>query len=382
MSKVRGRLGVDVFDAAVTRLYAEYSVGHRIIVGISGGKDSTVTLEVAIIAAGMAGRLPVEACIQDEEAAYPGTYEYVERVAQRTGEVKVDWLVCNQPMLNKFNRGDPYWWVFDDRIDPEQWMRRPPSWARVIPDKSMYTMINPRTFPVDSERGQRLYACVGLRTAESVNRKFAVFGSGGHIAKPNSVGAWKLRPVYDWEDSDVWRAINENGWDYNKAYDVFCRAGMRGKDLRIGPPTMTFAALKCLRVAAQAWPNWFDRLCTRCPGTRLAVNFGLKALTPQRKAGETWQQVFERECISKAVPWIRERAEKVRDKVLERHAVHSTVAFPEVKSCYLCNPNGFGSWRVLAMKMFDGNPFSMGTHLLKDVPPEFFRPGAGQWEVA
>jgi len=380
MSKVRGKLGMEVFDASVKRLYDEYAAGHRIVVGISGGKDSTVTLELAVIAAGMAGRLPVEACIQDEEAAYPGTYEYVEQLAQRTDEVKVDWLVCNQAMVNKFNRGNPYWWVFDPQLDPGEWMRKPPSWARTIPDKSMYTMINPRTFPV--AEGQRLYACIGLRTSESVNRKFAVFSSGGHIAKPNSAGAWKLRPIYDWEDGDIWRAIKESKWAYNPAYDVFCRAGMRGKDLRIGPPTMAFAALKCLRVAAQAWPTWFDRLCQRCHGTRMAVNFGLRALTPQRKAGETWEQVFTRECIDKAVPWIRERSEFLRNRILTKHSSHSTAPFPEVKPCYLCNYQGFGSWRVMAMKMFDGNPFSMGSHLLKDVPPEFFRAGAGDWEVA
>ena len=40
--------------------------------------------------------------VPDEEIAYPGTYEFLERTAERK-EVKLDWLSMQQPMINIFN---------------------------------------------------------------------------------------------------------------------------------------------------------------------------------------------------------------------------------------------------------------------------------------
>ena len=44
-------LGINAFDAAVQRLTALYLAGDRVVVALSGGKDSTVCLELAILAA-------------------------------------------------------------------------------------------------------------------------------------------------------------------------------------------------------------------------------------------------------------------------------------------------------------------------------------------
>ena len=68
-------LGVNVFDAAVQRLTALYRAGHRVVVALSGGKDSTVCLELAVLAARECDRLPVEAFFVDEEVSVPGVAE-------------------------------------------------------------------------------------------------------------------------------------------------------------------------------------------------------------------------------------------------------------------------------------------------------------------
>ena len=73
-------LGLNVFDQAIDRLVKEYKDGHRIVVSFSGGKDSTVCLELCIIAATMTNRLPVDVVMRDEEIMHPGTYEYCERI--------------------------------------------------------------------------------------------------------------------------------------------------------------------------------------------------------------------------------------------------------------------------------------------------------------
>lgn len=372
----RKMLATDVFDAAVVRLLRLYQEGHRLVVSFSGGKDSTVLLETAIIAATSAGRLPVEVIMRDDEIAFPGTIEFCERTYRRP-EVKMTWLVQNQPVINIFNRKAPYWWVFDPQLTPDKWVCQPPEFATYEKTLCIDAMTIPDRFP--PPEGKNLYACIGLRTQESRGRFFGLFSSGGYVTKPNKYGVRNARPIYDWSDSDVWRGIKENGWDYNHAYDTFFSMGVKAKGLRIGPPTMTSGGIKLLMLAAKAWPVWFDKVCERCPGVRTAAMFGDRAITPNRRLGESWEATFQRECIDRAPEWIAERAKKCRDSVISAHTRHATTPLPEADSCVTCGGN-IGSWKNLTTIMFAGDPFSLKTSwILPYVEPEYFRAGSGTW---
>ena len=156
MSKRRS-LGADVFTMAYDRLYRLYADGHRVLVSVSGGKDSTVIMELAIMAARDAGRLPVEVATRDEEIMLPGTFEYLERVAERTDEVSFHHVIQAQPCLNLFSRSDPYWWTFDDRVEPDAWVRKPPSYAYQVPELEISHLATAARFPAEpGGRGQRL----------------------------------------------------------------------------------------------------------------------------------------------------------------------------------------------------------------------------------
>jgi predicted phosphoadenosine phosphosulfate sulfurtransferase len=375
----RLKLGLNVFDMALKRMVEEYEAGHRVVVSISGGKDSGVCLELAVMAAELTGNLPVDACTRDEEIAYPGTYEYLERVHERD-DVNLVWLVANQPIPNAFDREAPYWWVFDPLLDPDDWVRQPPPYAIHTPELNIEAMVTKALFPVAD--GQELRSVLGLRVQESPGRLLGVHSSNGMTTEAfKPTGVRSVRPIYDWTDSDIWLAHKTYGWDYNSAYDVMHRHGVPKAKLRLGPPTMNAAGGESLRqVGSIAWPDWWNRVCRRLPSVRTYAKYGAAAVQPQRRLGETWQQAFHRLCIDTAPGWIRDRAIVQRDKTLSSHNHHdASHPFPDVdpgcRSCF----GVLGSWQALTRALYLGDPFSNTCRNLPYMEPDFFRPGSGWW---
>jgi predicted phosphoadenosine phosphosulfate sulfurtransferase len=372
MGKTRMRIvGYSVFEAAVQRMVEVYEQGHRVIVSFSGGKDSGACLEVCRVAAAETGRLPVEVVIRDEEVMFPGTYEYVERVAADP-DIDLHWLVAHQPIINVYNRQQPYWWVFDPTLDPEQWVRPWPERAEVIDELNIGAMVTTDRFP--PPEGKDLYSVVGLRVSESRGRMYGIFSAGGHTLKPNN-GVIGIRPIYDWTDSDIWLAHNKFHWDYNEAYDVLHRMGVSKHALRIAPPSMNADGAQLLRHAASAWPRWFSKASERLPGLRIGAQFGRRAIEPRHKVGETWEETFKRECLGpKAPEWIQQRSEMIMNRLMSAHNRHSTAPFPEVAPCNQC-VNNLGSWKNLTNSFYNGDPFSTKcSGILPFVEPEYFTP--------
>lgn len=365
--------GKSVFDAALDRLVDLYSEGHRIVVSFSGGKDSTVCLELAIIAAQITNRLPVEVGMRDEEIMLPGTFEYCERVAARP-EVEFHWYVANQPVINIYNRELPYFWTFDPALDPDEWVRKYPDFAEVIPEQNIQAMISRVRFP--PAEGKDLFSVLGLRTQESMLRRMGLFSSGGWLTgKPG--GRREARPIFDWGMGDVWKAIRDNKWDFNSAYNYMYKLGISANDLRIAPPTLSTAGIASIWVASQAYPQWFDRVCKRLPGVRQAALFGKRCVTVERRSTETWEECFHRAILGNSPKWIVDRAKTVADMVTASHARHSSSPFPDSRPCERCKM--LGCWRRLCLTMYNGDPFSLKQSYLPYVEPEFFRAGAGTW---
>jgi predicted phosphoadenosine phosphosulfate sulfurtransferase len=366
--------GKTVLARALERLEECYANNRRVVVGISGGKDSTVVLNLAVRVADKLGKLPVEASFLDEEIMYPGVPEYLARVLQRT-DVKLHWFANHCPQVNAFSRAEPFWWTFDPRLPEDQWVRRPPPEAEWITDNELYGVITPRRFP--PPEGADLIAVLGIRAAESRNRRMSIFSSGGFLSKVNQYGHRTARPIFDWTDGDVWKLIHDEKLDHADTYHVMYRLGVSRSRLRIGPPTMTVAAVSKLQMAAKAWPKWLDLVAARLHGIRTAAKFGRRAVTAQRHLGETWQQCYQRVCIDEAPAWLVERARAYAEVRQRQHSYHSSEPLPDSFTCSTCYANG--SWKLLVKAMYMGDPFALTDRGLELIQPEQFRPGAGYW---
>jgi predicted phosphoadenosine phosphosulfate sulfurtransferase len=385
------KTGQDVFTDALERTQSLYREGHRVVVSFSAGKDSGIILELAVMAARAEGRLPVEVVMRDEEIMFPGTFEYAERTAARE-EIDFHWVYANQPVLNVFDRGSPYFWTFDPLLEPDQWVRQPPDIARKIDEHNIEAMISAEHFP--PPEGKRLYVILGLRVSESTNRRAGLHSSGGYrTVHPVKLGGfYKARPIYDWMDPDVWKFIHDFKTDYNHAYDAMFRLGIPMVNMRIAPPTMNHHAIGQLAMARKAWPRWFNRVAERLNGVRSAAQFGRRAVTPYRQQGETWEECFYRTCVNDVpAEWIGKRATYAKTKILRRHARHATTPFPQTVQCLACD-RGLHSWKKLALHLYHGDPWSLKTGttfkmnhedpaLRRVMDSNFFRPGSGTWGV-
>lgn len=364
-------LNADVYAVGLQRTRELYRSNARVIVAFSGGKDSGICVELARIACKMErGNEQVELFCLDDEIMYPGTFEYQERIAEQK-DINIHWCIAGEPMPCVWNRTLPYWWVFDNRLDPDQWVRKPPSYAKKIDQINLYDIVSPALFP--PKPGEKLYVIIGNRASESRTRLLSIHSSQSFITKKSSVGTYKAYPIYDWHTSDVWKAIHEHKWDYNEAYNVLLKMGLSPNAQRIAPPTMAYFGMNSLALAAKAWPRWYDKVNTRLPGAKTIAHFGMRAIEPLRREGESWQDCYRRECIDNAPDWIKARAQVAADYMMAHHAKHSSMPFPEIEPCKMCGTLK-GSWDGLAKILYTGDPYSLKAEFLPWVQPSQFRP--------
>lgn len=347
----------NVYEAALSRIEQVYNMGHRLVVGLSGGKDSTVVLELCIEVAKKLGKLPVEAAFRDEELLTPGTTEYLERMASRK-EVSLTWF-CNHNSfgLNVFDREIPFFWRFDTELGPKAWVTTPPKWAKWVEGSLMIDeIIHPEFYPDGGQDGFDLISVQGIRASESSMRNMAVYTREGLLSGYNDFNVRSLWPIYDWSSSDIWTAINSFKWDYNKSYDAMLLGGFSPKFMRIGQPTVSLSAAKQLKTFSQIWPEWFEKMCARLPGVHAAATYGEDFIDRLQKPGETWKQTYQRVCIHEAPPWIRRRSEMLLAKLMAKHARHSTTDIPMDRECRVCGP--YTCWKKMTINLYYGDPTS------------------------
>lgn len=297
----------DVLTLAIARLHQAYDLFDHVAVSFSGGKDSTVCLQLALNVARERKRLPLDVVFFDEEAIPFQTEEYVRRTA-RQADITLRWYCLPVKHRNACSRLSP-WWNPWRKEDAELWVRPLPPEAitsvhgfivQSDPGKQMnIPESNGLLFP--PERYGRVGLLMGVRTQESLMRARTLLSrtQENWITYPDS--DWgqvygnlsKVYPIYDWKTEDVWTAPAKFGWDYNRAYDVMEQAGISVPLQRCSPaygeePMRGFAIFK------SCFPDIWDRMSMRVPGANGAYLYGRSELfgygkSPEKPADMSWQ---------------------------------------------------------------------------------------------
>lgn len=270
---MRAYLNKNVFDATIERLTRIYTEEENVVVFSSGGKDSTVILELAIIVAKTLNKLPVKVAFLDQESEYQATIDYMRKLKNRP-EIELYWfqipfILTNSTTLTKENEWLKCW----DEGEKDKWMRAKEPDAitennfGTVRFKELCERLGDYIFGKDSNH----VAIIGVRGAESLNRyvlmhkeqasyKDILWASKGYRA-----GVFRLYPIYDWEDSDVWHAIAKYKWSYNHLYDKMFQLGIPAHQMRVSS-IIHETGIHGLKYLKEAEPKTFERLSLRIGG--------------------------------------------------------------------------------------------------------------------
>jgi predicted phosphoadenosine phosphosulfate sulfurtransferase len=242
------RLGVNVLAAAQRRIAEAFDATERAYVSFSGGKDSTVLLDLVMQEAALRRRR-VGVLFVDLEAQYAHTIAHVQRCYDRYAHL-IDpyWVALPLNLRNAVSQYEPQWmcWDPDRRAD---WVRQAPPIA--ITDEGRFPWFRRRMefedlvpeFARWYADGRPTVCFVGIRTQESLNRWRSIASTTkarqGDWCWSTVVagGVFNAYPIYDWQTEDIWTYhARYPDAPRNEIYDLMHRAGVSIHQARICQP--------------------------------------------------------------------------------------------------------------------------------------------------
>ena len=269
----------NVYEEAIDRISYLFDEFDNVVVSFSGGKDSTVTLELALEVARRKNRLPLDVCFLDQEAEWSCVIDYISKVMHRE-EINPMWIQAPIFLPNSLSQEQPFLLAWEP---DKQWMRDkdPIAITDIILEKETelpkhgywYTYFNKILdyFYPDSTAA----FLAGMRAEETPKRaagpltlqtyKHITWGKKQNPKK----GHYSFYPIYDWSISDVWKYIHDTKSDYCKIYDEYYRYGLPVRDMRVSNLNHE-VAVKTLFYLHEIEADTWERLQKRLKGINQA----------------------------------------------------------------------------------------------------------------
>lgn len=346
-------LEADTLESARERMRRFFSLVDKVVVSFSGGKDSTVVLNLALEVARERGRLPLEVVHYDEEAIHPPTVDYVTRVS-RMPDVDFKWMCVPLKHRNACSYRQPYWWCWAPE-DRDRWVRPLPEgavtevpgmtreWAVIDYTKALYSGFKGTVgmlIGIRADESLRRYRIVSQRTEDNW-----LMGLDGNIQR--------AYPIYDWSVYDVWTAPRLLGWDVNETYKLFDLAGWPLSTQRVCPP-FGEEPLRGLHLYAECFPDLWHKMLGRVEGVATAGRYANTELYSVAldvpPDGMTWREYSEALfCVYEGRE--RDKLEKNLRQTIGLHHAKSTLDIREDEP----DPITGASWKFLCKMIIRGD---------------------------
>jgi len=277
----------NVHDAALERIRYFFNEFENVIVSFSGGKDSTIVLNLALQVAEEYNRLPLTVMFLDQEAEWNSTIDYVKKVMY-DARVNPMWMQIPLKLYNSTSTTDNwlYCWSEDEK---DKWIRDkdPVAWTvnsyETDRFKELFTNIIKKEF-----KDKKTAVLAGVRAQESPARAMGLTSDATykHITYGKQLSKtlehYTFYPIYDWEIKDVWLYIYKNHLDYCKHYDSLYNYGCHINDMRVSNVHHE-TAVQALFMIQEIDPLLWEKLNIRLSGINTAAHLKFDSIKVPKK---------------------------------------------------------------------------------------------------
>ena len=329
---------INVYDAAINRYDIVLNEFDNYYVSVSGGKDSSIMLQLMAQEA-RKYRKKFYVLYIDLEAQYQATIGHINALIDATKDVVENWYWCALPLSlrNAVSAIQPKWICWDKK-DKEKWVREYPTKRKdivlvtedSIPDgwdwffRGMefeeFILWFAKWF--NETHGGKTAAGIGIRSDESLNRFRTIVSDKKERyknypwttrvhCKSKVLNCWNFFPLYDWRTEDDWTAVAKLNLLFNPIYELMYKNGLSIYEQRLCQPYGDDQR-KGLDQYRTLEPETWEKVLNRVEG----VNFGniycrtslLGNIKSEKPDNLTWEQyaVFLLESIGMYVPEVRD----------------------------------------------------------------------------
>lgn len=329
---------INVYDAAINRYDTVLSEFDNYYVSVSGGKDSSIMLQLMAQEARKYGK-KFSVLYIDLEAQYQATIGHINALIDATKDVVENWYWCALPLSlrNAVSAIQPKWICWDKK-DKKKWVREYPTKREDI------VLVTEDSLPAgwdwffrgmefeefilwfakwfNETHGGKTAAGIGIRSDESLNRFRTIVSDKKERYKNYSwttrvhckskvLNCWNFFPLYDWRTEDDWTAVAKLNLIFNPIYELMYKNGLSIYEQRLCQPYGDDQR-KGLDQYRTLEPETWEKVLNRVEG----VNFGniycrtslLGNIKSEKPDNLTWEQyaVFLLESIGMYVPEVRD----------------------------------------------------------------------------
>lgn len=257
MSRAKKYIDIDVLTAAKQRINHLIDAFDTLSVMFSGGKDSLVVLHLVKEVYDERGiTKPVNVVFRDEELIPMEVIDFVNKYRNEPW-IKMVWFAV--PLQStKYVLGVCYNYIQWDK--KRKWVREMPEWAVTTPpdDKQVFDQYSMDSYAAKYYKGKVAFL-TGIRSSESIMRFRASVNklNENYINAVESTDRVKLcKPIYDWEENDVFRYFYDRNIAYCKIYDQQMWAGQA---MRVSTPLHAESSKRFNKIKLSA-PEMYAKL--------------------------------------------------------------------------------------------------------------------------